>query len=63
MTATRDKFVDEKLDRVIELLQHLIALELARRGATQQAIGKSIKVAKSTVVRMLAGTKKEESGE
>ena len=32
--------IAEKLDKVIELLQHLVVLELSRRGATQEAIGK-----------------------
>ena len=50
---------EEKLDRVVELLQQLVALELSRRGATQQAIGKNIRVAKASVVKMLAGIKKE----
>lgn len=60
MTKERDDAaVATKLDRVIELLEHLVALELSRRGATQQAIGKSIRAAKATVVKMLAGTKKE----
>lgn len=51
--------VEEKLDRVIELLEHLVALELSRRGATHEAIGKSIHVAKATIGKMLAGVKKD----
>lgn len=51
--------VEQKLDRVIELLQHLVALELSRRGATQETIGKSIHVAKASVVKMLTGVKKD----
>jgi predicted transcriptional regulator len=50
---------EQKLDKVIELLQHLIVLELSRRGATQEAIGKNLRVAKSSVVKMLSGTKRE----
>lgn len=52
--------VEEKLDRVIELLQHLLALELAKGGVTQAAIGKHLKVAKSSVVKMLKDFKKDE---
>lgn len=59
MTKERGDVVEEKLDRVIGLLEHLVALELAKGGATQQVIGKSLRVAKARVVRMLAGTKKE----
>jgi predicted transcriptional regulator len=58
MTGKRDP-VEQKLDKVIELLQHLVALELSRRGATQEAIGKSIHVAKAAVVKMLVGIRKE----
>ena len=51
--------VEEKLDRVIELLQHLVALELSRRGVTHEVIGKNIHVAKAAVGKMLAGIKKD----
>jgi hypothetical protein len=51
--------VETKLDKVILLLQHLIVLELSRRGASQEAIGKSVTLAKSTVVKMMSGIKKE----
>jgi DNA-binding MarR family transcriptional regulator len=53
--------IEQKLDKIIELLQHLLALELARSGATQQAIGKHIHVAKATVVKMLKGIQREDS--
>jgi len=50
---------EKKLDTVIELLQHLLALELTRSGVTQEVIGKRLHVAKATVVEMLKGVKKE----
>jgi predicted transcriptional regulator len=58
MTGKQDP-LEQKLDKVIELLQHLVALELSRRGATQEEIGKSIHVAKAAVVKMLVGIKKD----
>ncbi len=61
MNEKSEKNLNEKLDRIIELLQQLIALELSKRGATHQAIGKSVKVAKSTVGKMLAGIKDDPS--
>lgn len=51
--------IEDKLDTVIGLLQHLIAIELSKEGMTQENIGKSLRVAKATVVKMLKGTKKE----
>lgn len=47
--------IEQKLDEAIGLLRHLLALELAREGVTQQAIAKHIRVAKATVVNMLKG--------
>jgi hypothetical protein len=59
MKAENGNAVEAKLDRVILLLQHLIVLELPRRGASQEAIGKNVTLAKSTVVKMMSGIKKE----
>jgi predicted transcriptional regulator len=61
MSKGRDR-VEEKLDEVIALLQRLVALELSRRGVTQEAIGKSLHVAKAAIGEMLAGVKKDSSG-
>ena len=58
MSRKPNNTVEEKLDEAIGLLQHLLALELAREGVTQQAIAKHIHVAKATVVNMLNGVKK-----
>jgi len=60
MTEGRNR-VEEKLDEVIALLQRLVALELSRRGVTQEAIGKNLHVAKAAIGEMLAGVKKESS--
>ena len=51
--------IEKKLDTVIKLLQHLLALELAKSNVTQEVIGKHIHVAKATVVEMLKGVKRE----
>lgn len=50
--------VEQKLDEAVGLLRHLLAIELAREGVTQQAIAKHIHVAKATVVNMLKGVKR-----
>lgn len=55
-----NKQVEKKLDAAIELLQHLVALELYKSGMTQGDIGKRIHVAKATVGQMLQGVKKSE---
>jgi len=62
MTERRD-LAEAKLDEVIALLQRLVALELSRRGATHEAIGKNLRVAKAAVGEMLAGVKKEDSND
>lgn len=58
MTKDRDQIIEQKLDDTIGLLQHLLALELAREGLPKQAIAKHIRVATATVVKMLKGVKK-----
>ena len=52
---------EQKLDTIVGLLRHLLALELARSGLTQEAIGKHLHVAKATVVKMLYGVKKNDA--
>ena len=59
MPKDRDELLVEKLDTVISLLQHLLVLQLAEKGVTQQAIAKHIHVAKSSVVEMLKGVARE----
>ena len=51
--------IGDRLDVVIGLLKHLVVLELARQGATQQAIAGHIHASKSTIVEMLKGTKRD----
>jgi DNA-binding MarR family transcriptional regulator len=51
--------MEEKLDKVIYLLQYLVALELQRSGVTQSTIGTHLHVAKATVVEMLRGVDKK----
>ena len=52
--------VNEKLDKVIALLQHLLALELFKGGVTKADIGRHLKIAKSSVVTKLRGYEREE---
>lgn len=59
MSNNHNQTVEKKLDVAVELLQNLLALELYKSGATQDIIGKRLHVAKSTVVEMLKGVKKE----
>ena len=59
MDKDKNQIIEKKLDTVIELLQHLLALKLSKNGVTQEAIGKRVHVAKATVVKMLKGVKKE----
>ena len=49
---------EQKLDIMIELLQHLLVLELARSGVKQAAIGKHVRIATAKVNGMLRGVKK-----
>lgn len=59
MAKGTNRTIEKKLDVVIELLQHLLALELSKNGITQEVIGKRLHVAKTKVVEMLKGVKKE----
>lgn len=51
--------VENKLDTVINLLRHLLVLNLAGKGATQDAICKNLHITKAKVVEMLKGIKKD----
>jgi transposase len=51
---------EAKLDEIIRLLQHLLAIELARSGMKRQAIAKRLSVATATVVGMLRGMEQGE---
>jgi predicted transcriptional regulator len=50
--------LEKKLDVAIGLLQHMLALELAREGVSQQAIAKQLRLATASVNKMLKGTKR-----
>ena len=54
-----DAKIEKRLDSIIVLLQHILALELAGRGVNKADIGKHIHVAKATVVKMLKGIKEQ----
>lgn len=55
----RDDQILKKLDTIIELLRHLVALEFSSRGVSRDVIGKRLHVAKATIVDMLRGIKTE----
>ena len=50
--------LEEKIDTVIGLLQHLVALELARSGVRQTVISKHLHVANAKVGKLLEGVKR-----
>jgi len=50
---------DKKLDTIITILQHLLAIELSKNGMTHDEIRKHLGVGKATVNDMLKGVKKE----
>ena len=53
-----NRAIAEKLDTVIELLRHSLALQLSKDGVPVKDIAKSLHVAKATVVNMLKGVRK-----
>ena len=53
--------IEKKLDTIIELLKHLVAVELARGGVPQTKIAKRVRLATGTVNKMLQGITKERS--
>ena len=55
----KDELIQKKLDTIIDLLRHLVALEFSERGVSRDIIGKRLHVAKSTVIEMLKGVKSE----
>jgi hypothetical protein len=57
MPKDQTQIIDEKLTTIIELLQNLLALELARNGATHSQICKRIHVTNKKVGEMLKGAK------
>ena len=59
MDKNKNQVVEKKLDSVIELLRHILALDLSRSGISMPEIAKRLHVATATVVKMLKGTRKE----
>ncbi len=55
--ANQENVQIQKLDEIIRLLRHLIALELCKENVPMGIIGKQLHVAKATVVQMLKGIK------
>ena len=51
--------IEKKLDVMIGLLQHLLAIELSKNAMTHDEIRKHLGVGKATVNQMLKGIKKE----
>ena len=59
MKRDHDEVVEERLQMVIDLLRHLVALELSRRGVKQTTIGKHLHIATAKVGTLLQGTSNE----
>jgi predicted transcriptional regulator len=59
MAKPADESLDKKIDVAIDLLRHLVAIELWKAGLTQEAIGKRIHIAKAKVVTMVKGVSRE----
>lgn len=51
--------LEKKLDVMIGLLQHLLAVELSKSAMTHDEIRKHLGVGKATINQMLKGIKKE----
>jgi predicted transcriptional regulator len=51
--------LEKKLDAITDLLRQLLALRLAEKGLSQEAIGKRLHIAKASVVSMLKDIKRE----
>lgn len=58
MPGKANKTVEQKLDQTIELLRHLLAIELARSGVKTTAIAKHLHVATATAVKLLKGVER-----
>lgn len=55
---TEFEIVIEKLDKIISLQEHLIAIQLYRGNATQDEIAKNLHTSKTDVNNMVKGLKK-----
>jgi NADH:ubiquinone oxidoreductase subunit E len=54
----KDDIIEKKLDKIIELLQKLLAVELFINNANMADISKNLHVATAKVVHMLKGINK-----
>ncbi len=59
MKRSKSKTIDQKLDVVVDLLRHLLVLELHKEGVIQDNICRQLHITKQTVVDMLKGVKHE----
>lgn len=57
--SKNNKTMEEKFDTLIELMQHLLALELYKSGATMDVICKRLHIGKVKIVEMLKGVQRE----
>jgi len=53
MNENDGQVIEQKLDKIILLLQHLVAVQMYRTGASRVVIRRNLHVAKSTIVDML----------
>ena len=58
MATNLDTLIVERLDTMVGLLQHLLALELKREGIPQSVIAKHIGIANAAAGALLKGTRK-----
>lgn len=59
MAKNNKDTTQQKLDTIIDLLRHILAVELYKSNVTKEAIREHLHIAKATVVRMLKGIDKE----
>jgi len=49
----------ERLDKIISLLEHLLAYQLYRSGVNQETIAKHLQMSKTSINKLLKGIKRE----
>lgn len=59
MVKNKQTDLEGKLEEISALLQHLLALELAKNGVSTADIAKHLHIAKASAVKLLRGVKKE----
>jgi DNA-binding transcriptional regulator LsrR (DeoR family) len=58
---TEFQIVCEKLDKITELLEHIIAIQLYKGNASQDEIAKNLHMGKTTVNNLVKGLKKQKN--